>query len=298
MKLSKHKCELALWLACALLATVTIALQLAALLLDYETDANYFVTGTLLPVLAPIFAGLSALCGVIAAILFEKKSGKRSPLHANVCNPLSCVLGAIGCLSAAILLVLSGRTLFALGTALCLLLSCIYLLLCLIGTGAKKQFAITPWLGMLAILGTILLNAYYYFDASVEMNAPIKTYVQFSLLFLMLTLTAELRYLFDTAKPRLYLALHACFLASTVLAVPMLLFVFFSERLLRLDYFAGGLLLLFFLPASILRILSVRFAKELSLPTEVTEAPEEADQEAPGEELPANNQPTEDKEED
>ena len=76
------------------------------------------------------------------------------------------------------------------------------------------------------------------------MNAPLKTTLQVSLLFLMLYQTAELRFLLGKPQPRLYLTLSAWALAFGCLSSIPLAVAFFTGRLTRLDYVSGGLLLL------------------------------------------------------
>ena len=67
-----------------------------------------------------------------------------------------------------------------------------------------------------------------YFDASLEMNAPLKVATQSALLPLMLYFTTELRYLLGREIPRLYLALALGSVAASslcVFAVPLASFI-------------------------------------------------------------------------
>ena len=79
-----------------------------------------------------------------------------------------------------------------------------------------------PLLGSTAVLGCALLNAYYYFDVSVEMNAPIKVLLQTALLFAMIYYTCELRFLLGRGKPRLFLVFaYATVAASSLCAISL-----------------------------------------------------------------------------
>ena len=79
-------------------------------------------------------------------------------------------------------------------------------------------------LGFFPPIACAFIVGVLYFDASLEMNAPLKVVAQCALLPLMLYFTAELRYLLNREIPRLYLALAlGSIVASSlcVLAIPV-----------------------------------------------------------------------------
>ncbi|MBR2722145.1 MAG: hypothetical protein IKB75_05130 [Clostridia bacterium] len=272
MNTTHKKVERALWLSFAVLLIATLALQMIALLFEYDARENYFAIGAKLPIFSTLCAVLCGLCGIAAAFLTKGREQVIAPVDAPICNPVCCGLSAMGFLCAAALILIAGRSAFSLPTAIFLLLGFVYSILMLVRSVLSRSFSALPWLGMIAVIATIVMNAYYYFDSTVEMNAPVKVCMQISLLFFMLSLVSELRYLFDAAQPRMYLALHACLLASIALALPILLFVVLTGRLARLDYLAGGLLLLFLLPSAVLRILCMLFGAKTE-PIQACEEP-------------------------
>ena len=87
-----------------------------------------------------------------------------------------------------------------------------------------------------------------------EMNSPVKVTVQTALLFAMLYYTAELRYLLDRRKPRLYLALAMLTLASSALSAVAIPVAFCLGHLSRMDYLAGAILTLGIAVTVLLRI--------------------------------------------
>ena len=97
-----------------------------------------------------------------------------------------------------------------------------------------------------------MVNVYCYFDASLEMNAPVKVTVQTALLFTMLALTAELRFPLGRAKPRLYLILSWC--AAAALSLPSFS-ILFGGATERGDYRAFGAVTLGLFATVLLRLL-------------------------------------------
>ena len=97
-------------------------------------------------------------------------------------------------------------------------------------------------LGLTAPLACILFNAYYYFDATVEMNSPVKTATQVGLLCAMLYFVYELRFLMDAPMPRVFL-MTAFWVRSlgtlSALAIPV---AYLTGKCDRIDYVAGAIL--------------------------------------------------------
>lgn len=190
---------------CALSAacgTTTAALLMSAsVAFFYDKGTNYFVPDALLFRFAVIFALLAFAAAIANAIIIPKDSfTSRSPFGANLLVALPASLGfAIGGIFLAINFIQS-RSYLVLAAAVALLLSMLHALLCEAGYRIKA-------LGFFPSVACALLVCILYFDASMEMNAPLKVAAQCALLPLMLYFTAELRYLLDCALPRLYLAL-------------------------------------------------------------------------------------------
>ena len=243
------------YLLCSVGAAI---LQSLAVLFSYGNSEHYFANGDPLSIAAIAFAFLSVALGVASILLSEKN---------NVCpcifsrasfpNPLAGGVVAAALLFGGYRFLASGyeRTLspFDLLLILCLLLTTAYAVL----SGMQKaggRITLTAFFGLFAIVACILLNAYYYFDTSIEMNAPLKTSVQVGLLFTMLYLTGEIRYLLGTQMPRMMQLFAVCtvsFGSLCAIAVPV---AFFTGKLSRPDYLAGALLVLGAIPTAILRL--------------------------------------------
>ena len=187
-------------------------------LLAYEKGTNYFEPNAILPILAVIWAILDFAVAVIFAIIVPKEMiTSNSPFGSSLLLTLPAALGfGIG----AILLIAEyakSQSVLFLVASLFLLLSAAHVLFS--ETNSKVAF-----LGFIPPVAFALLIAVLYFDASLEMNAPMKVATQTALLPLMLYYTAELRYLLNREIPRLYLALALISVALAslcVLSVPV-----------------------------------------------------------------------------
>ena len=206
-----------------------------AVLFCYEKSSNYFEPNAIIPVLATIWAILGLFTAVIFAIIIPKEEiTSHSPFTANLTVALPAALGfGIG----AILLVIEfakTQSISTLVTVLLLLLSAAYVLL-------SETDRINSILGFIPPIAIAVLVGILYFDASLEMNAPLKVAVQTALLPLMLYFTTELRYLLNREIPRLYLALAliSVTLASLcILAIPV---AFLTGILENTNCLAGSL---------------------------------------------------------
>ena len=229
--------------------------QTLAYLLAYEAPkANYFSAGAPLPVIAAICAVLSCLAGVAVFPLIEKKALQVHELPMRRAS----LFGAIGFAAGAVILMLSVSGKLSTVTSILLLVSAAYSL-CVAFLPAQKN-AVTALLGFAAILGCILLDALYYFDTSLEMNAPVKVSVLIGVLCAMIYYTGELRILLGQAMPRLYLLLSSLAVgvgALSALPVPIAAITgifnrsaspanaaFLAERLFHPEYLAGAVIVL------------------------------------------------------
>jgi hypothetical protein len=65
-------------------------------------------------------------------------------------------------------------------------------------------------IGFSAVIVCILFNGYFYFDSTLEMNAPLKVTVQLGFLAAMIYFISEIRALLGITLPRVYLLANAC----------------------------------------------------------------------------------------
>lgn len=244
----------------AILAAVLLTV---AMFTDYESAAHYFRAGAVLPVLSLLLALLSALLGTASILLRREPLGK-APFPQSKTFPLP----AVGFLLAGAVLLLLGRAdTLRYAAGLSLLLSAPYALL-QASPNARRHKASLSLLGLLPILSCILLNAYYYFDVSIEMNSPIKLALQIALLFAMLAYVGEVRFHLDRPTPRVYALLGTWLTALGSLSAIALPVAFLLGRMPRADYAVGAVLLA---TVSITQHLQVRRLHADALPEE-TEA--------------------------
>lgn len=231
-----------LWLTAGIFSVAAAILQTIAVLAAYESGTNYLITASPLPAIAVVCALIAAVVGTVAALRTDASETGAPFSHLPLPAPT-----AIGFAAAAVAVALTKHTmtnkLVIPLTVAFLGIAALYSILVQFSALRTRRVLVTLT-GFGAILSCILINAYYYFDISVEMNAPLKTSTQTALLFLMLYLTAEVRYLLDAAQPRTYLMLSAWTLAFGALAAIPLPVAYLTGRLDRLDYAAGGLLVL------------------------------------------------------
>ena len=179
-------------------------LQILAFLLDYEAPAaNYFSVGAILPTIANVLTVLVVLAGCLLALLIPKNQLQLGTLPVRAAS----IPAAVGFLAGAVILLLSLNSTASRFAVLFLLLGAAYALLS--GYAPARMSATSALLGFAAVLGCILLDALYYFDSSLEMNAPVKVTVIIGLLCAMLYYTGEIRILLGKPAPRLYMML--CF---------------------------------------------------------------------------------------
>ncbi len=262
-----------IFLLCAVLAVI---LQVAAVLLAYGDNGHYFQRNNPLPWLAGIFSILGALIGTVSAFLVDAQQVQPSPF------PSKRVPGPalFGFLAAVLLLCSYGldHAFTGLGVAAACFLLCAtaYSALINLEKMRNEHSVLLVLLGFGTILGCVLLVSYYYFDASIEMNAPFKTTVQLGLLAVTVYYTAELRYLLGKARPRLLLILASWVFSFGALSAVSIPAAFLSDKLDRLDYLAGALPVL-----CVMLVALNRMRKLLQNPAAVEPAPQATDKEEP-----------------
>lgn len=192
-------------------------LQTLAYLTVYEAPkANYFSVGALLPKLSAVLTVIICATGVALALLIPKNqlTVREAPVK------WASLPSAAGFLAGAIVLTLSVSGTLSRVTVLLLLFGAGYAV-CAAFLSSKYQAA-TALVGFGAVLGCILLDALYYFDTSLEMNAPVKVTVLIGVLCTMLYHTGEIRFLIDKPAPRLFLMLGTWVLGTGALcALPI-----------------------------------------------------------------------------
>lgn len=221
-------------------AAVAACLQCVAMLKAYSQAANYFSFGSPLPFIAVAFALVSALCGTVSAYLLPAEHVRSTPFSGKLASSLPAGLGFA--LSACLLL-FYGVTQLALPAAIGLVLAAGYSILCA-SQLRQSHTSVVALIGFAAIVGCALTNAYYYFDQTMEMNAPMKVSIQTALLFAMLYYTGELRYLLGREKPRAFLILSYCTVAAGSLPSLSVILAYAFGTTERADYFAGAVLTL------------------------------------------------------
>ena len=189
-----------------------------SVLFCYEKGSNYFEPNAVIPVLAVIWAVIAFAAAIVFAIIIPKeKIASSSPFGLNLLFALPAALGfGIGTIFMVTEFAKNQNAWFLI-VALFLLLSAAHVLL------SETDHAI-PLLGFAPPIACAFIVGVLYFDASLEMNAPLKVVTQCALLPLMLYFTTELRYLLDREIPRLYLALAFGSVAASslcILAVPV-----------------------------------------------------------------------------
>lgn len=205
---------------CALTSSfIATAIQSVAYLSAYgELGANYFSSASPLPKISVILALIACACGIGSFLTWKKFSAVfRDPR-----NDFASLPSAVGFLAGAILMALSNDTKLTYTIVFFFVLAFGYHL-CLTFGWIKDAYA-NALLGFPTVIGSILLCGYYYFDATLEMNAPVKVSILSGLLFAMMYYTGELRILIGASVPRVHLFFNVCTLGIGSLAsLPLVL---------------------------------------------------------------------------
>ena len=263
-----------LWLVFAIGAIAAAVMQTIGVMIAYGPDTNYFQADSPLPILAVIFSLISAVAGTLAAMTTKPSTLAAAPFG----NRSYPTPAAFGFLFAAIVILLFNHNQLnpTVGTLAALFLALAVLYAILIGFPiAKAKASIVALLGFLAVIACILLTAYYYFDTSIEMNAPLKTATQTGILFSLILYTEEIRYLLDRARPRFYLSVCTWVVSIGALSTPAMLVGFLTDRIDRADYTAGAFLILCIMVTALIRIHTLLHPQVPTTPdSEPTQSPE------------------------
>ncbi len=189
-----------------------------AVLLDFEVQTNYFSSGAVLPRVAAKLMLAAIAVGVSRSLLVKKGHIGERPFQ-----PSKALSPAFYCfLIGALLLLLQGISATTVLMALCLVLSAAYIFFTE-SSLVKKDAGTTVFYGFAAVLAPICFCALFYFDASVEINAPMKVASTLALLCSMLYFTGELRFLLGRPLKKLFLVMAH---AATAVSIPVSLAVF------------------------------------------------------------------------
>jgi len=228
------------WFALAILAAI---LSAGAVITDYDETKNYFEKFAPIHVLSLITAGCSLIVGIAAALSVSTEELSDTPFRSNRLPSLAAIgFGLIiptairyPCNPSPIITVLVIITAFS---------SMVYSVLSGQPDYTIKKKTVTAAFGLCTVLTCLLLNIHFYFDLSVEMNAPLKLFVQMGLLLSMLYYTAELRFLLGIPKPRLFLILGCATVSVGSLATLSIPQAMILGRLPQYDYLPAAILIL------------------------------------------------------
>lgn len=204
--MKKRLCSPQFYFLCALVsAFVACVVQIFAYQSAYgKSLENYFSAASPLPKIATIFSILCCALGVVAIFLSNRDQLEEE----NSETALSSLPAAVGFLAGAVLMLLSNNTTLTYVIAGCFFLASIYNVL--LAFRLIEDSAIIALIGFFSIIGCILLIGYFYFDTSLEMNAPVKISALVALLFTALSYTYEVKALLGTPLPRISSLLTVC----------------------------------------------------------------------------------------
>ena len=237
-----------------------------------EQGANYFSATSLLPRLSGAFAILACLFACVS-FFFQKST----PLSVSAsANRLTSIPAAIGFLVGGTLFFLSNTTKLTYSISAFCILAAIYL--------ASHAFSliedpfVLALIGFSAVIACILCNGYFYFDRSLELNAPLKINTMIGMLTAMLYFIGELRILIGRAMPRTYCVITACTIGLSALSALPIPVAFLLGKFDRVatpkaptamtaifehpEYFAGAVVILGVSITAALKLLEVLTCKE------------------------------------
>ena len=256
------------------IATVPLALLGALfLLIAYGTAfdpsaSHYFAAGSPFPALAGVCLALAIGCGIAGGILAKKNpEALRSPAVPS----FAAAPAALGTLISAVWLLVAGKALLG----ILALLASVFFTLCACFL-AKLYGKYLLWGGFAAIAATIAVNATYYFDMTLEMNAPTKVLLQMALLAAMLFVTAECRLLTGRFDRLLIPILTVLSLSLCTCVGAVDFYLLFAKKETKTVYLAAAPLLLGVGLTAIWRLAQMLFSKENPAPVaeETTESEE------------------------
>ncbi len=239
------------FIATTLLAAITMVISFV---ICFRSDSHYFTKDQVLPTIAIAFACIAALVGTADALLAtdisleNRAAWKPAPLFAG-----------IGFLLYGIYQMITAATNLSMVCAILLIVASAHFVFSFF---AKAEYKLlTFYLGIAAVLGCALLTICFYFDMTLEMNAPIKVLPQIALLCAMIYFTSELRCYIDRHAPRAYRVLCAWTIVFGACSSLPMLIAYLIGSIRRTDLLFVSILLLGITAMAILRWVSVSLIK-------------------------------------
>lgn len=223
--MKKHLCSPRFYFLSALASTlVACVVQIFAYQSAYgKILANYFSAASPLPEIAVVFSILSCVFGIVAVCLWKENQISEQESQ----RDLSAIPAAVGFLAGAVFLLLTNSTPLTYAIAGCFILAAIYNVI--LAFQLIRDSAVIALIGFSNVIGCILLIGHFYFDTSLEMNAPVKISALVGLLFTALYYTYEIKALLGNPLPRFFTLLTVCVSGIGALAsLPLTLaYIFF-----------------------------------------------------------------------
>ena len=192
-------------------SVVSMFLMIVACSAAYSPNtSNYFESTSPLPGLSVLFACLAVVAAIAAAIVSRLRN---EPFSTPATPSFALLPAAIGSFASAVLLLGAGKAL----SGILFLVEAIFFIL-LICPFVKKYAVYLIWAGFVSIAAQIVLISTYYFDMTLEMNAPVKVLLQMGLLAAMLDCTVEIRVLIGRSNAILTPILTAFTFATCLLS--------------------------------------------------------------------------------
>ncbi|MBR2020604.1 MAG: hypothetical protein IKA05_09430 [Clostridia bacterium] len=265
-KTALNRCGKIGFVFCTVLAAI---FQFLAACNALDITSNYFHNDSPFPFLATVFAILGVICGSIAALTAKDHGRSHSPFDSKpILNVLACIAASVAFLATALLFLSQSNAPLTKLLTVFAALATMYEILCLFPRLRIEHSGLVTLVGFSTVLLCVVCNAYYYFDVTVEMNAPFKVSLQMGLLAAMVYFTGELRYLLNKPLPRMYRMLAAWTMALGALSVPALFLAFFTQKNDRIDYLAGAILMLGICLSVCLRVFSLHIRSSSESNTE------------------------------
>ena len=207
--MKKHLCTPQFYLFCAVIsALIACIAQSIAYFKAYGSPlANYFSASSPLPKIAVGFAILTCVLGIVAVCLWKKDE---IPMQSLI-GDISSLPAAVGFLAGMILMLLSGSTVLTYAIAVCFFFATHYHVIPAFRLiNNRNERDTTALIGFSNVIGCILMIGYFYFDPSMEMNAPVKIGALIAILFVALYYTSEIRVLLGNPLPKFYTLAIVC----------------------------------------------------------------------------------------
>lgn len=252
--MSKKLPRRALAVALSALFVLTVLLSLFAGLFQFDGGTNYYLRGAVLPVCAVVTALVGAVVAFVMAFGSDASPFPTVDRRAHLLPAAGTLSSGIVILWRATSLESTSRTLAILSGVLLLLSALFFALSAFLG--AEKSRGGLALLGFACPLAAASLTFYYYFDKTVEMNSPVKVFLQLGLLFAIPAFLLCSRSLLDRSLPRLLSALSLAFLPLSALAAGPCAAMLAGITAMRVDYLVGALLILTLQALAVVRLFS------------------------------------------